>query len=296
MIGKVASRVIYYVSKREGVYKIFRMNIDGSNPTVVYDNQDPNLTIGKLSASPEGDFLAFTRDLPTTLPGIDLLDLTNGNVMTLTSSGDWPDWSSDSTQIVFQKETGNFLPNADVEIFSMDLTTGNEIQLTDIPGSSVSKTPALSSDGGTITYARADPDEPECAGSPRTAIYLMTGSGTPIGPLSCEGSLILNLDAAPAWSPTGLEIAFTRHWFSLDKLYKVDVATKTILPLTDADGVSFAEFTPAWSPDGTVIALGSDRDGDFDIWLVDPNGGGYLTNLTNSNPDIDGFPTYGWAP
>jgi Tol biopolymer transport system component len=49
---------------------------------------------------------------------------------------------------------------------------------------------------------------------------------------------------------------------------------------------------PAWSSDGKVIAIGSNRDGNFDIWRVSPAGGGYLSNLTVANPDIDGYPAY----
>ena len=79
-------------------------------------------------------------------------------------------------------------------------------------------------------------------------------------------------------------------------LYKVTVGTQNFTKLTDSTGTVYRELDPAWSPDGTVIAVASSRDGDFDIWLVDPNGGGYLTNLTNSNPDSDGWPVFGWAP
>lgn len=77
-------------------------------------------------------------------------------------------------------------------------------------------------------------------------------------------------------------------------LYKTDIVTQTITKITDSPGDIYSEFTPVWSQDGKTVAIGSDIDGDFDIWLVDPNGGGYLQNLTDANTDIDVFPVFGW--
>jgi Tol biopolymer transport system component len=80
-----------------------------------------------------------------------------------------------------------------------------------------------------------------------------------------------------------------------EELFKVTVADETITKLTDSNGREYAELTPAWSPDGKVIAVGSQRDGDFDIWLVDPSGG-YVRNLTAENPETDSFPAFVWVP
>lgn len=78
------------------------------------------------------------------------------------------------------------------------------------------------------------------------------------------------------------------------QLYKVNIATQMVTKLTDSPGTGYDEFTPDWSLDGKTIAISSQRDGDFDIWLVDSNGGGYLNNLTNSNTEYDGLPVFGW--
>ena len=39
-----------------------------------------------------------------------------------------------------------------------------------------------------------------------------------------------------------------------------------------ADDAGGQHRTPAWSPDGTRIAFASDRDGDFDIWIMNADG------------------------
>jgi Tol biopolymer transport system component len=49
---------------------------------------------------------------------------------------------------------------------------------------------------------------------------------------------------------------------------------------------------PAWSPDGRKIAFESQRDGNFEIYIMNSDGSGQ-TNLTH-NPDEDRGPT--WSP
>jgi hypothetical protein len=49
---------------------------------------------------------------------------------------------------------------------------------------------------------------------------------------------------------------------------------------------------PAWSPDGNRIAFHSDRDGNYEVYVMNADGTGQ-TNLTN-NPAADDFPA--WSP
>jgi Tol biopolymer transport system component len=81
-----------------------------------------------------------------------------------------------------------------------------------------------------------------------------------------------------------------------EELFKVKVADETVTKLTDSNGRVYAELTPAWSPDGKLIAVGSQRDGDYDIWLVNPNGGYRDDNLTAENQETDSFPAFVWVP
>jgi Tol biopolymer transport system component len=67
-------------------------------------------------------------------------------------------------------------------------------------------------------------------------------------------------------------------------------------PLWDTDsGGSYpgtAEYDPEWSPDGTQLVFSSNKDGDFEIYLMNPDGSG-VRRLTN-NGGFDRDPT--WAP
>jgi len=68
----------------------------------------------------------------------------------------------------------------------------------------------------------------------------------------------------------------------------------------DADGTNVKKLTsntawdgvPDWSPDGSRIALGSDRDGDLEIYVMDADGSN-VVQLT-SNTASDGLPD--WSP
>jgi TolB protein len=52
------------------------------------------------------------------------------------------------------------------------------------------------------------------------------------------------------------------------------------------------DISPAWSNSGNQIAFASDRDGNWEIYVMDAGGGG-TTRLTN-DPAEDVHPT--WAP
>ena len=59
--------------------------------------------------------------------------------------------------------------------------------------------------------------------------------------------------------------------------------------LTDNDA---RDISPTWSPDGTRIAFASERDDNWEIYLMDADGGNQ-TRLTN-NDAVDWMPA--WSP
>ena len=59
--------------------------------------------------------------------------------------------------------------------------------------------------------------------------------------------------------------------------------------LTDRGG-----FAPTWSPEGTRIAFDSFHDGNWEIYVMNPDGSN-LINLTN-HPARDGGPAWSPAP
>ena len=61
-----------------------------------------------------------------------------------------------------------------------------------------------------------------------------------------------------------------------------------------SDDVGFEQL-PTWSPDGERIAFASDRSGNFEVYLVDPDGSNLL-NISNSAAEVDAPGTQAWGP
>jgi tol-pal system beta propeller repeat protein TolB len=99
-----------------------------------------------------------------------------------------------------------------------------------------------------------------------------------------------------AWSPDGCCIAFTTDRHGRSEIYLVSVAEGWQQRLTDVQSFdppwSGRDYQPAWSPDGEYIAFGSERDDNYDIYLMKADGSG-LTRLTD-HPAGDWGPT--WSP
>ena len=66
----------------------------------------------------------------------------------------------------------------------------------------------------------------------------------------------------PTFSPDGMRIAFTGLKGGISDLYVVDVTGERFQQLTDD---KYADFHPAWSPDGQYIAIATDRGEDTDF-------------------------------
>ena len=126
----------------------------------------------------------------------------------------------------------------------------------------------------------------------------------------------------PAWSPDGTRVAFVSDRAGSYDIFVVDADGSDPVQITDDD---FRESRPAWSPDGSWedsdiwvmdadgtdrrllleratrpewspdggrITFMSDRDGDWEIFVMDSDGGN-VTQLTFNN-DYDIAPT--WSP
>lgn len=103
-----------------------------------------------------------------------------------------------------------------------------------------------------------------------------------------ELSLARNMGRDMAFSPDGNRIAvFARRGPGRD-LVLVDALKKGIERVIDLDVEQ--PYSPAWSPDGRVVAFSGFRDGQFDIFLHDIQAG-TTRNLTN-DATYDGSPTF----
>jgi Tol biopolymer transport system component len=99
-------------------------------------------------------------------------------------------------------------------------------------------------------------------------------------------------DFEPTWSPDGHMLAFTRRNPRTGNydIYTFDLQGRTLRRLT-ADSAEDSE--PSWSPDGTQIAFISDRDGDYDVYVMNADGSNQ-ENFSNNAALFDLAPN--WRP
>ncbi|MEP6569530.1 MAG: hypothetical protein ABJC10_07135 [Acidobacteriota bacterium] len=279
--------------------EIYVMNADGSNQTKLTNHSAGGQRTPGLRAvawSPDGAKIAFTSYL-SAYPfntEIYVMNADGSNQINLTNNQGWdesPTWSPDGARIAFTSQRVNedthrsFAP----QLYVMNADGSNQIRLTNHHDAGV-RFPAWSPDGTRIAVATYQllvdggisvPDE----------IYVINVDGSDQRNLTNSPTL----DGAPAWSPDGSRIAFTRQPFfnaadDLDvgrldevEIYVMNADGSNLMRLTNNTA---EDFDPSWSPDGAKIAFASDRDGsppyrNSEIYVMNADGSNQ-TRLTNN--------------
>jgi Tol biopolymer transport system component len=121
-------------------------------------------------------------------------------------------------------------------------------------GSGAAHNPAISNTGNWIIYEHEG------------TLYIMDATYT----ASCPSTSLNTTGELPAWSPDGIQIAFSQN----NDIYTatVDYTSNPPLlinpaPLTDANS-AFIDTHPSWSADGQSLLLESDRDGTTSLYRV----------------------------
>ncbi|MDE0186179.1 MAG: hypothetical protein OXP71_12130 [Candidatus Poribacteria bacterium] len=97
-------------------------------------------------------------------------------------------------------------------------------------------------------------------------------------------------DGHPALSPNGKSMAYVTTINRVSQIAVLDFNTGKRRQLTFSPK---NDVHPTWSPDGRRIAFSSNRDGDFDIYIMNRNGTNAI-NMTDNSPLHDGSPH--WSP
>jgi Tol biopolymer transport system component len=147
--------------------------------------------------------------------------------------------------------------------------------------------PRLSPDGRFISYIGQCGDEEK----PAPDLCVMSRTGQEERIVATSGLTVVDMRHGATWSPDGKRLAFTR---AAPSSMADDKATSIHVIGVDGTGeTTLVEHAhaPAWSPDGSRIAVVSDREGTNKIFLVNPDGGGFV-RLTDGPQDEDPD----WAP
>ncbi|MGQ9626228.1 MAG: hypothetical protein ACUVV0_04900 [Anaerolineae bacterium] len=97
----------------------------------------------------------------------------------------------------------------------------------------------------------------------RCGLYIMNFDGSFPQQLTTDVS-----DTSPASSPDGF-LAFMTHRDGNWEIYTLDLKTGALNRLTENEA---NDGLPTWSPDGKRIAFVSDRNGQWSIWVMNPDG------------------------
>ncbi|MBV9925744.1 MAG: PD40 domain-containing protein [Acidobacteria bacterium] len=172
-----------------------------------------------------------------------------------------------------------------LDIYVMNPDGTGLARLTD--GRSYNVDAAWSPDGRTLAFVSN-------RGGGSFAIYLMSADGANVRRLTDSAED----EGTPAWSPDGAKIAFARGLVGCipeatcpgPDLYVIDADGKNEKRLTEG---RVGDSSPSWSPDGTKIAFSSLRDGNAEVYVMNPDGTGQV-NVTKDAQSYDYGPA--WSP
>jgi Tol biopolymer transport system component len=280
--GKAVSNgKIAFVSQRDGIDEIYTMNVDGTGQTRLTTNTaiDVNPTW-----SPDGTRIAFVSNRDGNYE-IYVMNADGSNQQRLTSStlSDLnPTWSPDGTRIAFatNRDTGS---SVGYEIYVMNPDGSNQQRLTNNTVDDAN--PTWSPDGTKIAFTTNRDGNYE--------IYVMNSDG------SNQQRRTYNTasDGGPAWSYDGSRIVFVRNFQSSNaEIYAInsDACQECtgIAPIDLSGTISAADVDPTFSPDGTKIAFATNKDGNYEIYTMNPEGGEQTRVTTNTASDRE----LSWQP
>lgn len=220
----------------------------------------------------------------------------DGTGLRLLIPGGWdPAWSATGTRLAFQKfgvgvTQGLFVANGDGSEEALLRAKSTSHPTPQTQREDLLYEPAWTPDGGTIAYTAED----------RLCAQHVGCFDTPLGirAIAPDGSgdrlLVDELAFEPAYSPDGTRIAWADHDIVVPKAIHVsnaDGTGDTVLTQSSPSGDGTAR-EPSWSPDSTRIAFARRVGNDFEIHVMNADGGD-LTRLTNSIVH-DGDPV--WSP
>jgi TolB protein len=199
----------------------------------------------------------------------------------------------DNGKIVFDSDRDG----GDFDVWTMSRDGGNLVNLTAGFGGNDGRA-SWRSDGRKLVFMsdRETPRNPKPpnAERPDLEIFVMNADGSHPRQIT-ENTFD---DEAPAWSPDGKEIVFQRDFDAVLGQVDYDVFTMRAdgtreRNLTNSPGV--LDYDPDWSPDGSRIAIVSERDGDAEIYTMKADGSRVRQLTSNDAPfAFDGDPN--WSP
>lgn len=153
--------------------------------------------------------------------------------------------------------------NGSPDIFKVTADGREMTRITNGPNRAMNVEPAVSPDGTKIAFSSDRSGQP--------MIYVMNRDGSGVKRLTFAG----RYNSSPTWAADGKSLVFAGYDKDHFDLFSVNIDGTGLKRLTDAkrqDGKPADNRDPSYSPDGRQIAFISNRTGNTQIHIIDPDG------------------------
>jgi Tol biopolymer transport system component len=288
---------LYFHSKRDRHWGIWRVDLDGSNLERI---TPPDLDVFTPSASLDGKTLVAAVKRGE-YRQIERIDLASKSMTPLTegSTDHWnPSIAPDGRTVVYHQETPDH-PTPNVELWGAP--PGTDLRLVRLAGAF----PAFAPDGRRLALTGdsfGQLDVMNIDGSERKRLYRShkrsifstswahqgdriafayggvfegPSADVDIATVRPDGSdfrpltIAAGNDGFPAFSPDARQVVFRSGRDGPKNLYIMDSDGRNVRRLTNGP---WTDTMTDWSPKGDWIVFASDRSGDFEVWLIRPDG------------------------
>ena len=220
------------------------------NPDVTEQAVFRNVRIIKPAGK---DLIPYTDYIGSNLEVLDIKSRQRLILFSTPHSIQAPNWTNDGKTLIY---------NSEGLLYAFDLEHGDTSIINTGFADNNNNDHVLSFDGKSLAISHHKAED-----NGQSTIYVLPLEGSP------EPEQITSAGASylHGWSPDGSHLLFTGQRKNKFDIYKISIASKEEVQLTDTEGL---DDGPEYSPDGDYIYFNSNRTGTMQIWRMKPDGSG----------------------